>query len=121
MKKRMQPWRLVPAAMAARGDESLVQSVNYAATARAEALRKEATRLRVELHLPGGGVESLAKVLQIGTVGEKQNIIATLGSMPEPAAAVILGDISTCCWEESVLQKYNWSCWRLPPSVQRKA
>lgn len=77
-------------AMAARGDEQLVQSVTYAATARAEALRKEATRLRVELHLPGGGVDALAKVLQIGTVGEKQNIITTLGSMPEAGASAVL-------------------------------
>ncbi len=77
-------------AMAARGDALLVQSVDYAATAKTEALRKEATRLRVELHLPGGGVEALTKVLQIGTTGEKQNIIATLGAMPEASAAVVL-------------------------------
>lgn len=77
-------------AMAARGDEALVQSVNYAATAKAEGLRKEATRLRVDLHLPGGGVEALSKVLEIGTTGEKQNILTTLGTMPEPAAAAVL-------------------------------
>ena len=77
-------------AMAARGDAALVESVNYAATAKAEALRKEATRLRVELHLPGGGVEALSKVLEIGTTGEKQNILTTFGTMPEPAAAAVL-------------------------------
>lgn len=77
-------------AMAARADEALVQSVNYAATAKAEALRKEATRLRVDLHLPGGGVEALSKVLEIGTTGEKQNILATFGTMPEPAAVAVL-------------------------------
>jgi len=77
-------------AMAARGDAALVQSVNYAATAKAEALRNEATRLRVELHLPGGGVESLVKVLEIGTTGEKQNILSTFGTMPEQAAAAVL-------------------------------
>ncbi len=76
-------------AMAARADGALAQTVNYAATAGAEALRKEATRLRVELHLPGGGVEALSKVLEIGTTGEKQNILTTLGGMPEPAAAAI--------------------------------
>jgi quinoprotein glucose dehydrogenase len=77
-------------AMAARADEALVSSVNFAATANAEALRKEATRLRVELHLPGGGVEALAKVLEIGTTGEKQNILTTFGTMADPAAAAVL-------------------------------
>jgi len=76
-------------AMAARADGALAQTVNFAATAGAEALRKEATRLRVELHLPGGGVEALSMVLEIGTIGEKQNILTTLGAMPEPAAATV--------------------------------
>ncbi len=77
-------------AMATRGDAALVQYVDSAATSHVEALRKEATRLRVELHLPGGGVEALAKVLQIGSTGEKQNILTTLGTMPEASAAAVL-------------------------------
>ena len=77
-------------AMAARGDSALVQSVDFAATCHVEALRKEATRLRVELHLPGGGVEALAKVLQIGPTGEKQSILTTLGALPEASAAAVL-------------------------------
>jgi quinoprotein glucose dehydrogenase len=78
------------AALAARSESSLVETVNLASTDKSETLRKEATRLRVELHLPGGGAESLAKILSIGTAGEKQSALDTLGSIAEPAAAAVL-------------------------------
>lgn len=78
------------AALAARADASLVESVNLAATDRSEVLRKEATRLRVALRLPGGGAESLAKIFTIGTTGEKQSVLATLGALDEQGAAVVL-------------------------------
>ncbi len=77
-------------ALAARSESSLVESVNIASTDKSEILRKEATRLRVELHLPGGGAESLAKIFTIGTTGEKQSVLTTLGTLAEPAAAAVL-------------------------------
>lgn len=78
------------AALAARSDASLLESVNLASTDKSEVLRKEATRLRVALHLPGGGAESLAKIFTIGTTGEKQSVLATLGTLEEQGAVNVL-------------------------------
>lgn len=75
--------------LAALKDPKLAEIVSFAATDKAEALRKAATKLRIDLHLPGGGIESLAKLLEIGTIGEKQNVLNELGALQDPGAVSI--------------------------------
>jgi quinoprotein glucose dehydrogenase len=75
--------------LAALKDPKLPEIVSLAATDKAEALRKVATKLRIDLHLPGGGIDSLAKLLEIGTVGEKQNVLNELGVLADPGAVAI--------------------------------
>jgi quinoprotein glucose dehydrogenase len=76
--------------LAALKDPKLPEVVNLAATDAAEALRKAATKIRIDHRLPGGGLDALAKLLQIGTTGEKQNVLTQLASLLEPAAATLL-------------------------------
>jgi quinoprotein glucose dehydrogenase len=76
--------------LASLKDPKLAEAVALAATDKAEALRKAATKLRIELQLPGGGIDSLAKLLEIGTAGEKQNVLTELASLPEQGAAALL-------------------------------
>jgi quinoprotein glucose dehydrogenase len=75
--------------LASLKEPKLPEIVALAATDKAEALRKAATKLRIELHLPGGGVESLAKILEIGTPGEKQSVLTELASLSEAGVAAI--------------------------------
>ena len=75
--------------LASLKEPKLPEIVALAATDKAEALRKAATKLRIELHLPGGGVDSLAKLLEIGTPGEKQNVLTELSSLSEAGTAAI--------------------------------
>ncbi len=75
--------------LASLKEPKLPEIVSLAATDKAEALRKAATKLRIELHLPGGGVDSLAKLLEIGTPGEKQNVLTELSSLSEAGTAAI--------------------------------
>ena len=75
--------------LAALKEPSLSEIVARAATDKAEPLRKVATKLRIELRLPGGGVDSLAKLLEIGTPGEKQNVLNELAALSEPGTSAI--------------------------------
>ena len=75
--------------LAALKEPKLPEIVALAATDKAEALRKAATKLRIDLHLPGGGIDSLARLLEVGTAGEKQNVLTELASLSEPGAAAI--------------------------------
>lgn len=76
--------------LAALKDPKLADIVTFAATDKAEELRKAATKLRIDLHLPGGGVDALTRLLEIGTVGEKQSVLRELGALSEPGAAAIV-------------------------------
>jgi quinoprotein glucose dehydrogenase len=76
-------------ALAALKEPKLPEIVALAATDKTESLRKAATKLRIELHLPGGGLESLSKLLEIGTPGEKQNVLSELATLSEPGTAAI--------------------------------
>jgi quinoprotein glucose dehydrogenase len=76
--------------LAALKDPKLQEVVNLAATDAVEALRKAATKVRIDYRLSGGGLDALAKLLQIGTTGEKQNVLTQLASISEPAAATLL-------------------------------
>jgi quinoprotein glucose dehydrogenase len=75
--------------LAALKEPKLPEIVALAATDKAEALRKAATKLRIDLHLPGGGIDSLAKLLEIGTSGEKQNVLTELAPLTEPGTTAI--------------------------------
>ncbi len=76
--------------LAALKDPKLAEIVGFAATDKSEELRKAATKLRIDLHLPGGGIDALARLLEIGTVGEKQSVLKELGTLSEPGAATIM-------------------------------
>ena len=77
-------------AMASRNDPALIASVDFAAIDASEVLRKAATKLRADLKLPGGGTPALAKILEIGTTGEKQNAIQSLATLTDARAAELL-------------------------------
>ena len=77
-------------ALAARGDAGLAEAVSVCAADSSEALRKEATGLLVKLNLPGGVVPALVAVFEKGTMGEKQTVLTTLGTLKDPAADEML-------------------------------
>jgi quinoprotein glucose dehydrogenase len=77
-------------ALAVRDDAGLAEAVSFSTADSSEALRKEATSLLVKLNLPGGVVPALVSVLEKGTVGEKQNVLVTLGGIQEAAAKDVL-------------------------------
>ena len=76
--------------MASRNDSALIESVEIAAVDSSETLRKTATKLRTDLKLPGGGSTALAKILEIGTPGEKQNAIQSLATLTDSKAVELL-------------------------------
>lgn len=71
-------------------DPALRESVENASLDKSETLRKAATKLRTDLKLPGGGINSLKKILEIGTSGEKQSSIQSLATLDDPEAAAVL-------------------------------
>ncbi len=71
------------------GGPGVAEVVSASAEDASEVVRKQAMKLLVTLKMPGV-VPTLAKVLEKGTVGEKQSVLATLGGMREAEAGAVL-------------------------------
>lgn len=76
--------------MAALRDPATATAIQSAASDRNEAVRKEALRLQIELQLPGS-LLVVSSILEKGSLGEKQNALAALSQLRDPAAAGIAG------------------------------
>ncbi|MGZ8900839.1 MAG: c-type cytochrome, partial [Limisphaerales bacterium] len=76
-------------ALAAMNDPRFPAAVQVAAADQSEALRKEALRFSSVLK-PAGALAQIERVLENGTLGEKQSAIGTLGNMPEKRAEELL-------------------------------
>ena len=79
-------------ALAALRDPALPDAVGTAAADSNEALRKEAIRLQMELHLPGA-IEGIRKILDTGSVGDKQAAIRAIPGLNDPAATAVLSSL----------------------------
>ncbi|MBC8003730.1 MAG: HEAT repeat domain-containing protein [Opitutaceae bacterium] len=77
-------------ALAAINDPKLVESLDLAAADASEALRKEASSLRVKFK-PGDAAAQLVAVLETGSLGEQQNAFATLATLPGAEPDAVLG------------------------------
>jgi quinoprotein glucose dehydrogenase len=80
-------------ALAALRDPTLADAVRAAAADSNEALRKEAIRLQMELHLPGA-IEGIRKILETGSVGDKQAAIRAIPGLNDPAATAVLQSLA---------------------------
>jgi quinoprotein glucose dehydrogenase len=74
--------------MALLHDPATATAIQKAATDRSEVVRKEALRLQIELKLPGA-LQVVSAILEKGSLGEKQNALAALSNVKEPAASSI--------------------------------
>lgn len=76
-------------ALAAINDPKLIEALDLASGDSSEAVRKEASSLRVKIN-PGDAVGQLVAVLEKGSLGEQQNAFATLATLPgtEPDAVI---------------------------------
>ena len=70
-------------AMVGNKDPKLGQAVRLALTDRNEALRREATRIQAQMQ-PGDALAQLRTTLETGTTAERQNALATLGTLNNP-------------------------------------
>jgi quinoprotein glucose dehydrogenase len=80
-------------ALAALRDPALPDAVRTAAADSNEAVRKEAIRLQMELHLPGA-IEGIRKILDTGSVGDKQAAIRAIPGLNDPAATAVLASLA---------------------------
>mgnify|MGYP003574961326 CR=1 FL=1 len=85
------PWPRVAAlrALAALKDERLAAAVQAAQNDPQEELRREALKFQSRLK-PSTAIAQIERVLENGTMGEKQSALGTLGSMNEKQADAIL-------------------------------
>ncbi|MFA6543806.1 MAG: HEAT repeat domain-containing protein [Limisphaerales bacterium] len=74
-------------------DAQLAAALDVAAKDKAEALRIAATSIRAKAG-KGGAVTPLRTILKQGTVGEKQNAIATLGGIPGAEADGVIASLT---------------------------
>jgi quinoprotein glucose dehydrogenase len=86
-------------ALASLKDGKLAAAARIAAADTDEALRKEATRVQAHLQ-PDDATANLKATLEKGSTGEKQNALATLGSVPGAAADDVLSN-----WMDQLLAK----------------
>ena len=80
-------------ALSALGDPALPGAVRTAAADSNEALRREAIRLQIELHLPGA-IEGIRKILDTGSVGDKQAAIRAIPGLDDPEAKAVLSSLA---------------------------
>ncbi len=76
-------------ALGARSDSRLAEAVKLAQQDKSEAVRKEAARLQASLK-PDNATAQLKTLLERGSLGEKQNALATLGGLPGTDADAIV-------------------------------
>jgi quinoprotein glucose dehydrogenase len=73
-------------ALALAKDSRLGEAVGVALKDASESVRNEATRIQAQLQ-PGDAIAQIKSTLENGTLGEKQNALATLGSVSNSPAA----------------------------------
>ena len=76
-------------ALAAMNHSHLPEAVQAASTASEESLRKESLRF-ASLLKPAGAIAQITRVLESGSVGEKQSALGTLGNMKEKEVSDLL-------------------------------
>jgi quinoprotein glucose dehydrogenase len=85
--------------MARAKDEKLAEAVRLALADNNEALRKEATRIQAQLQ-PDDAIAQLRSALEQGSIGDKQNALATLGSLTNAEASEVISQ-----WLDKLLAK----------------
>lgn len=78
--------------LAGRNDPRLAEAVRIALADTNETLRKEAARVAASSQ-PGNATGQLSGILEKGTVSEKQNAIATLGTLKDGSGDKVLGEL----------------------------
>ncbi|MFN7137772.1 MAG: PVC-type heme-binding CxxCH protein [Limisphaerales bacterium] len=78
-------------ALASSGDSRLGAALEIASSARQERLRKEAVSIQARLK-PADATAPLLAILKNGSAGEKQNALASLGTLQDDAADKIISD-----------------------------
>ena len=76
-------------ALAAMDHSHLTEAVQAASSASEESLRRESLRFASRLK-PAGAIAQISRVLENGTVGEKQSALGTLANMKEKEATALL-------------------------------